>query len=175
MINNLTLICQATNCNGYPYANVKIDDSTVYDGLVDDCENKFNFDIPSNTGRHTLTINRYGKTNKNVTAECEQLLKIVGILIDGVSIPKHVLVSNSKFQYQDTTEHGSLELYPNGTWTFDFETPFITWCMDQKIANDAEFSNNYLLPWSYQLGPNQADQLIDDIDQLFEKLKVIHD
>ena len=175
MTNNLTLICDSVEYNGYPHANIKINDSIVYSGIVDDCKNKFDIPIPSGAGMHTLSIQRYGKTEKNISSDCEQILKVNGILIDGVAVPKHILVDNSKFEFNHIVNHGSLDFYPNGTWIFCFQTPFITWCMDQKISHDAKFNNNYLLPWSYQLGPNQADQLIYDIDQLFEKLEVIHD
>jgi hypothetical protein len=175
MTNNLTLICDAVGCDGYPHANIKINDSIVYSGVIDDCKNKFDIPIPSGAGKHTLSIQRYGKTEKNITSHGEQILKVNSILIDGIVVPKYIIVDNSKFEFNHIVNHGCLDFYPNGNWTFGFQTPFITWCMDQKIANDAKFSNNYLLPWSYQLGPNQADQLIDDIDQLFEKLEVIHD
>ena len=175
MTNNLTLICDAVGCDGYPHANIKINDSIVYSGVIDDCKNKFDIPIPSGAGKHTLSIQRYGKTEKNITSHGEQILKINSILIDGIAVPKYIIVDNSKFDFNNMTNHGCLDFYPNGTWIFDFQTPFITWCVNQKIANDAKFNNNYLLPWSYQLGPNQADQLIHDIDQLFEKLKVMHD
>jgi hypothetical protein len=175
MTNNLILICESINCNGYPCADIKLDDSTVYRGVIDDHQNKFNISVPSTAGMHTLSIQRYGKTEKNISPDCEQILKVNSILIDGVAIPKHILVNNSAFEFNNTTNHGSLDFYPNGTWTFYFQTPAITWCVNQKIVNDAKFSNDYVLPWSYKLGPGQADQLIDDIDQLFDKLKTIHD
>jgi hypothetical protein len=175
MTNSLTLICDTVECDGYPHANIKINDSIVYSGVIDNCKNKFDISIPSGAGKHTLSIHRYGKTEKNITSHGEQILKINSILIDGIAVPKYIIVDNSKFDFNNMTNHGCLDFYPNGTWIFDFQTPFITWCVNQKIANDAKFNNNYLLPWSYQLGPNQADQLIHDIDQLFEKLKVMHD
>ena len=69
MTNSLTLICDSVECNGYPHAEIKINDSIVYSGIVDDCKNKFDIPISSAAGKHTLSIQRYGKNEKNTRSD----------------------------------------------------------------------------------------------------------
>ena len=117
MTNSLTLICDSVECNGYPHAEIKINDSIVYSGIVDDCKNKFDIPISSAAGKHTLSIQRYGKTEKNTRSDCEQILKVNGILIDGVAVPKHILVDNSKLDVY----HGHTSVtadYPTGIYHY---------------------------------------------------------
>jgi hypothetical protein len=121
MTNNLTLICDAVECDGYPHANIKINDSIVYSGVIDDCKNKFDIPIPSGAGKHTLSIQRYGKTEKNITSHGEQILKVNSILIDGIVVPKYIIVDNSKFEFNHIVNHGCLDFTPMATGHLAFK------------------------------------------------------
>lgn len=171
MQNILTLILSPIACNGYPEAQIKLNNTIVYDGVVDQVNQQIAINLPDQPGHCVITVERYGKTENNATATAEQILKVNAVKIDDVAVPKYILVDNSTFSYNQTSEKGCLEFYPNGVWTFEFSIPFVTWCVKQKILNDAKFNQDYQYAWSYRLGPGQAEQLLEDIDDIIDRVK----
>lgn len=173
MHNILTLILSAVPHNGYPKAKIKYNTDIVYDGLIDDSNHTIDIALPITPGKHSISLQRYGKTSNNSTNLKEQILKVIDIKIDDVFVPKYILINNSMFRYNHIVEPGALEFYPNGCWTFEFETPFVTWCLNQKIVHEAKYNADYEFPWSYKLGPGQAQKLSHDLDKIINRVKTL--
>lgn len=168
MHNTLTIVFQSVDGNGYPKARILLDNCVVYDQVI----NNGQFDIPvtKDIADHTIVVDRYGKTDANHG----QVLIIDSIKIDGVSIPDFLLSANSKFEFDNQILTPCRELHPNGQWSFDFCSPMLTWCLDEKIKHEAKFNQDFLFPWAYKLGPGQAEDLIGDISIQQERIKNIN-
>jgi hypothetical protein len=168
--NLLQIRFKAIECNGWPKIQVKLNGCPLHCHEFTDSSYTLAFDLPVETQTNVLTIERYGKTFENQTADSDQILEIVEFRFDDVVIPTHLIVPCCKFEYNDQTDWGSLYFGPNGIWTLNFSTPFVTWLLDQNILHEAKYSENYKYPWSYQLGPNSVNEIIADIEQIEQKV-----
>lgn len=177
MTNILTISCRATNYNGYPTIRILLDHVELPAYIID--SELFSISIPLDTAAKpsTLVIERYGKTDHNVSVDAagnilqDQYLEILDIKVDNVPVPEFVLYSSIKFEFNDQCHVGSRFFGPNGTWTFEFETPFIQYVLDQKILHEAKFNNDYIYAWSYKLGPDSVNKLTKEIDSVIDKVE----
>lgn len=177
MTNTLTLSCRATNYNGYPTIKVFLDQVKLPAYIIN--SDLFDITVPLDTvpQSRSLTIERYGKTDHNVSVDAngnilqDQYLEILDIKVDNVLVPEFVLYSNIKFEFDNQCHKGSKFFGPNGIWTFDFKTPFIQYVLDQKILHEARFNNDYIYAWSYKLGPDSVSKLTKEIDSVINKVE----
>lgn len=104
----------------------------------------------------------------------DQILEITELQVNGSRIPDYVLDQRSRFEFGDQCHIGSRYFGPNGNWTFEFETPLITWILDQKINHEAKYNHDYQFPWATQLGPNSVHQILKKIDDIRHRLDQIN-
>jgi hypothetical protein len=95
------------------------------------------------------------------------------MMIDEVSVPDWTYYIASRFVFSESVHTGSREWHPSGTWYFDFESPIITWMLDEKITQEAQYNQDYLFPWSTKLGPGMAEKLGSNIDATLEYVQKV--
>jgi hypothetical protein len=179
MINKLTFSCRATNYKGYPTIKLFLNDKEMAPCVIDQDLFTIAVDLDYGANDTVLIIERYGKTDQNVSVDAQgnivndQYLEILDAKIDNMPVPDFILNSNTRFEFNDQCHVGSRFFGPNGTWTFEFKTPFIQYVLDQKILHEAKFSNDYAYAWSYKLGPDSVVKLTNEIDTVITKVKNI--
>jgi len=179
MINKLTFACRASNHNGYPKIKLFLDGKELEPYDINQELFTIAVDLDHSDKHTVLIIERYGKTDQNVSVDShgniinDQYLEILDIKIDNVPVPDFILNSIPRFEFNDQCHVGSKFFGPNGIWTFEFKTPFIQYVLDQKILHEAKFSNDYVYAWSYKLGPDSVVNLTNEIDTVIAKIKNI--
>ena len=177
MTNTLTFSCRATDYNGYPTIKLLLDHVELPDYVIDSDLFTVSVNIDSTPKSRILVIERYGKTDQNVSVDAsgnilhDQYLEILAVRVDNVPVPEFILHSNTRFEFNDQCHVGSKFFGPNGTWTFEFETPMIQYVLDQKILHEAKFNNDYIYAWSYKLGPDSVNKLTTEIDLVIDKFE----
>lgn len=173
LCNQLNLQFKAVAHNGYPSVRISLDGQVLADHLFTGEDWQFSISVGTDAGSHVLQVERYGKTEKNWSPEKDQILEIIGVIVDGIAVPNYVLTKHSHFEFNDQIHYGSLYFGPNGVWRFEFQTPILTFVLDQKIAHEAQYNQDYLYPWSYKLGPDSVNSIITTIDQTLERVKLL--
>lgn len=175
MYNKLKFSCRATNCNGYPTFRVRLNGVDCVVDVVKSEYFAFELAVPVQTQTHVLEIERYGKTSANSLNEHDQILEILDVAVDNVSVPKFLIHDHCKFVFDDQTHHGSCYFGPNGTWTWGFETPLITYVLDKKILHEAQYNQDYKFAWSYRLGPDSANTILNEIESTIKHVTKIYE
>ena len=89
----------------------------------------------------------------------DELVTLIGVTVDGTQIPEWPIRQTSSFQFAQQILEGCLEWQPPGTWSWKFQQPIITWILDQKIAHESKYNQDYKYPWSYKLGPDSVETI----------------
>jgi hypothetical protein len=167
MINNkLTINFKSTECNGFPSIKILHNNNLLIDYTLESYECSYTITIDLSPAHHTIIVERYNKTENNP----DQILEITNITVDGITIPEFLLLTNSKFEFDDQVHYGSKYFSPNGIWSFNFNSPVITYILDQKILHEAKYNQDYQYPWSYKLGPDSVAQISANIDLALEQV-----
>jgi hypothetical protein len=121
-------------------------------------------DLPENPTARVLCI------KKHEVPGDRQKVRLEKIQVDGVHLPDWVINKYSTFSFNGEIHQGSDQWFPPGTWTWAFESPIVTWILDQKIAHEANYTQDYRYPWSYQLGPDSVRNIGGKIEQLLDRV-----
>ncbi len=159
--NKLTIFFRATDCKGFPSIKVLLDNKVLLDYTLANEIFQFDIELTQDVKPRQLQVERYGKTDLNKS----QVLEIVRLEVDDIPIPTFLLSKQSKFEFNNQTHIGTQYFDPNGLWTFDFCSPIITYILDLKILHEAQYSQDYLYPWSYKLGPDSVRSISSNIAQ----------
>lgn len=171
--NSIRCTLKSTNVNGWPCVRIK-NNSTEFQTVVITGEvTEFDLDIAACSDSETLIIERYGKTVNNQQNNADQIVEIVDLTVDGISIPDFILNKFSIFEFNDQTHVGSRYFSPNGIWKFEFQTPIITWILDQKILHESQYGQDYIYPWSYKFGPESVTKLDAQLISVYNKVQQI--
>jgi len=174
-MNILTIKFRCIDCNGLPYARIMLDQKLLHDHAFTTLEESLQILCPTDNQPHTLTVERHNKQQHNMildgqTIIQDQILQITDLLIDNISVPSYILDNHSRFCWLDNEHKGSRYFGPNGVWTFDFATPFISWVLDEKIKHESHYNNDFQYPWSNSLGPDSVDRILTTISQVENKV-----
>lgn len=166
-MNYLTVTIKSTYCNGWPQLKLWLNQNLIDHVQIDKELTTVKIHVPNHSGRHVIKLERYGKESchmviKNNQIVQDQMFEILNMCVDGVQIPAWFLWDQSQLEI-DNQFHKSLVGGPNCTWHFEFETPLLTFILDCKIKHEAKYNQDYLLPWSYKLGPDSVDSLRNDL------------
>ena len=163
---------------GYPKAKIFFDDQLIQDFQFHQQEQLIEVPMPGRPGMHALTVRRYGKLAEHCTFGddgsiiADQILQITKVNVHSTKVPDFVLDRHSSFQFNDQIHHGSRYFAPNGDWIFHFETPFITWVLDQISEQDRIYdANSGTRPWEYRYAPGQAQQRIQQLQQVIDRVQ----
>lgn len=126
----------------------------------------FSVDSIANCHRFRLT-----KSHKNDTENHLQILKIDQITVDEIKIPDYIIHDNCTFKFNNSEHPGCTWLEPPGTWEWSFETPILTYILDQKIVHEAKYTQDYQYAWSYSLGPDSVKNITAKIKQATSKIE----
>lgn len=96
---------------------------------------------------------------KQPCGSTDQLVTLLGVTVDGTQIPEWLIRQTSSFHFAQQILEGCLEWQPPGTWSWNFQQPIITWILDQKIAHESKYNQDYKYPWSYKLGPDSVETI----------------
>lgn len=168
MSNLINFVLRSTNVNGWPLVKIKSVNDEFREIKINQELTDFSVTVPLHQGNNCILLSRYNKTSNNSTQESDQILEIVNITIDGIKIPDFVLDQHSKFQFNDQIHYGSRYFSPNGIWTFEFQTPIITWVLDQQIIHESKYNQDYIYPWSYKFGPDSVQHLKNQLDSVYK-------
>lgn len=175
-MDTLTFKLRSQFCNDWPKFKIFIDQQQQIDYQCSDEFTEIKLKIPDNEGPHSIELHRYGKDHQHMifqdnTVVQDQVLEIVEIYINNVQVPDYVLDKHTEFTFQDQVHTGSRYFGPNGIWRWKYSGSLVTWCLDQKILHEAQYSQDYELPWSYVLGPDSVNKITTEISDLLEKLE----
>jgi hypothetical protein len=173
MNNMINITLKSTNVNGWPCVRIKTIDQNFYSIDINQELTNFLFSIPTDQQNFTVLLERYGKTDINISQQLDQTVEITSVTVDDVEIPDFVLNQHSRFQFNDQTHIGSRYFSPNGLWTFEFKTPIITWILDQRIIHESQYNQDYVYPWSYKFGPESISTLSEQLDSVLDKVHKI--
>jgi len=176
MTDTLTLTFRSHECNGYPKARICVNGNLVCDHSFTQDVEDITIAIDSVQEFNTLTVERYGKENHHMVFENNQILKdqvleIIGGRVRSARLPDYIFDKHSCFEFHGQVHPGSRYFGPNGTWTFKFGSPVVTWALDQKILQEAEYNQDFQYAWSTQLGPDSAVNILKELAQVREKLE----
>lgn len=177
-MNSLTLHFRCTDCNGLPQAKIFLNQQLIHDHKFLSVEESLSISVDESVGDHVLTIERHSKTEKNCVYTDgkiiqDQILEIVKITVDDTEIPAYALDSYCEFAWSDRIDPGSRYFGPNGTWTFRFSTPIITYILDTRINHESRYNQDYQFPWSYKHGPDSVQEILDTIKQVEKRVNEI--
>jgi hypothetical protein len=156
--------------------DVYLDDTLVHSHEFN-CENHVaDVELDKHPSIRTVRVVRHSKTNDNVILADgnilhDQILEITEVSVDGIAIKDGQLRQLCQFEYNNQVDRGSLYFGPNGVWTLFFETPIITFLLDENIKHMSGYSEDYKYPWSYQLGPESVGSIISEIQQIETKVQ----
>ena len=167
---------RANFCNAWPKFKILLDQTQVMDYQCSQEITEINIEIPKSAGPHHVELHRYGKDHQhmifqNDTIIADQVLEIVDVMVNGVRIPEYILGKHTRFCFQDQTHMGSRYFGPNGVWSWEYSGSLVTWVLDQKILHEAQYTQDYELPWSYNLGPDSVNKITTEISELLTKLE----
>lgn len=171
MHNNLKILIKSTYCNGWPNINVYLGQNLIYS--LSNCSEltTITTNLELTSSKQCIKIERYGKTEKNFVYENEviindQTIEIVDVLVDDIRLPDWLIRQNCRIEFDDNVHERSRLLGPNGFWFFEFETPILTYLLDQKIIHEAKYSDNYKYPWNHQLGPDTVETVTKELSSV---------
>lgn len=164
MSNILKVVVKSTECNGWPNLNFYLKNQLVE--KIEGCSelHSFKVGLPATKSQTFIKLERYGKTDNNFILKNQQIVKdqtieIINVLVDDIELPDYLIYQNCYIEFNEVRHDGSRFLGPNGVWIFNFETPIITFLLDEKIKHESKYNDDYKYPWSYRLGPNSVDTL----------------
>ena len=144
----------ATFWDKKPTCEVLVNDTSVFNGVVDGSEKEPNvveFEHPCEEGKeYELVLNRQGKNSTQTVVNekgdilHDQLLHIKSMEIDGIDIGSLVYEGIYKPNYPEPwatqqresgmdlpeTYKNVTRMGHNGTWTFKFSSPFYMWLLE---------------------------------------------
>lgn len=172
--NILKFTLRSTNVNGWPMVRAKFNQDLFRDICIQQELTTFEISVPLEILPNCkVTIERYGKTSDNQSQTDDQIVEIIAATIDGSLVPDFVFSKFSKFEFDSQSHNGSRYFGPNGTWIFEFNTPIITWLLDQKIMHESQYDQSYIYPWSYKLGPDSVNTLGSQLESVTLKVNNI--
>jgi hypothetical protein len=171
--NLLNFVIRATNVNGWPCVKIKTSNTNFKKIVIDQELTKFVISVPTTQSHNSIILERYNKTEANQTQTTDQIIEILSVSIDNVAIPNFIFEKFSKFEFDHQCHNGSRYFSPNGVWTFVFQTPLITWILDQRILHESQYNQDYIYPWSYKFGPRSVNSLTDQLTSVYNKVQKI--
>jgi len=142
---------------------VHIDDKNV-PILLENFDITATIDIDRTISTHLIKIDK--KTDDH------NVIRLQAIFVNGIALPQWLLHDQGVFSWHNNQHKGSMIWYPAGTWQFCFDTPLLTWILDQKILHETKYNQDYLYPWSYKLGPDSVSRIGGKIDRILEKINL---
>jgi len=171
MSNLIKVFLKCTNVNGWPFIKIKTTDSDFKSITINQEFVNFSVPITRLPSKNVIIVERYGKTESNQLPDVDQTVEILSVTVDNIAIPDFILAQFSRFEFANQCHTGSRFFGPNGIWTFDFDTPIITWILDQQIIHESQYHQDYVYPWSYKFGPNTVDALNSQLLSVTNKVK----
>jgi len=174
--NQLIIRLSATPCGGWPRIRTRLDGVQISHVDMQGANDTVVIDFDTQPAEHVIEIERWGKNSRNTKTQDgvvieDQVLEIQQVYLDGVLVPDYIVRNLSEFRYHDKVDAGSLYFGPNGVWCMTVRTPLLTYFLDQKIQHESQYSQDYQYPWSYRLGPGQAEKLLADIEYVQERVE----
>ena len=175
-MNQLHITFRSHWCNGWPRARISLDGDIIVDHEFSQDIETIMVMIDRSPGPHAISVHRHGKGIEHMEFDAngdivrDQILEITDLHVQQARIPDYVLDQNSRFEFDDQCHAGSRYFGPNGVWTFEFATPMVTWVLDQKIKQEAQYNQDFQYSWSTQLGPDSAKNILTQINAIKQRL-----
>jgi hypothetical protein len=150
-MNILKLQFCATECNGLPSLRFCINNDIQQEFTFTETESTVDLIINLLDGKHELEIERYGKTDNNTLIDSagqilqDQTVTLVDMFLDGIKLPDRFKYSGV-FHYNDQSIQSGLVWGPNGKYIFKFETPMITWVIQEQYHKQIDTSLEMFIP-----------------------------
>lgn len=148
---SLSLTISSIDCEGrWPHCRVLIDNKSIFEGEIKNTQTvTFNTEFNITDTNFTLSIERYGKTDKDTKIDSKgniisnQMMQIADLKLNGVDILKNNLIYRGKFimKLDDNkitffknnnipTENYDYHFYENGIWTLQIGLPVLTYIIN---------------------------------------------
>jgi len=143
-MNQLTLKFKATPCNGWPKLKFLIDFDLIEEYHFNSFDGEISIPIDLLDGAYLLNIELFDKTEKNTIVDTtgkiteDQKVELVDIYIDNVKLPNFYKWMGV-YRFNDQEYPQSLCWGCNGIWTWPFQTPILTWVLDEKIKHREKY------------------------------------
>jgi hypothetical protein len=175
-MNQLSFHFKTTEVNGWPKIKITVDNVVIKEHCFTKEKEIVDVSLTMTDGPHVLEIIRYGKTPENLIFDAvanqiikDQVIELTSMSIDGVYLPNFFLYKGV-WHWEDNHEPSSLFWGPNGTWTWNFETPIIAWAIsanrqhqDSHLDLLSPYKDDLTLSYKY------LDQLEKAISELNTK------
>ena len=172
--NLIKFTLRSTNVAGWPFVRIKNNDQDFQTINIDSEFTVVDIKIPLLNNHHNcLFIERYGKTADNQQNDNDQIVEIINLTVDGITIPDFILDKFSKFEFDEQVHVGSKYFSPNGVWKFEYQVPLLTWILDQKILHESQYNSDHVYPWSYKFGPDSVGKLEKQLELVYNKVQQI--
>lgn len=155
----------ATQCRGWPWIRIKINDAIYLEKQLTQQHTKIPLDLSLPAGKHVLYIERFNKTDQNTIVDDlgnilqDQTVTLNNIWYDNVDLPMDYLWQG-EFCYDSRSQKSVLNWGPNGHWIWMFETPILQWLVNIK-NNSRRQAFEILIPT-----PDTVERLKTRIKQL---------
>jgi len=172
-MNTLSIDFNCGEYNGWPKARILLDNDIYHDYYFSKQEETVSIPLDLLEGEHTLSIEFYGKTNKNVLFSKsenkvlqEQFLEIKNIYIDNIEIPEFIKYSGV-YSFNGEEYKSAMWFGVNGTWSIKFYTPIIDWILHEKILLEEKYNPPNML---YYDKVNIEKEKLKQIKEILDKL-----
>jgi len=133
-MNFLTFDFTASEYNGWPKAQISVNNMLVSDIVADSSDFAVTVCIDYPDGIYDLDIVLHSKTNANtlfVDGQIikDQILTLRSISFNNIRLADHFLLKGI-YYYNDQVEPGVVSWGVNGKWCWQFGIPFIQWAVD---------------------------------------------
>ncbi len=189
----LEIYLSSTKVEKYPSIRIFIDDDLMEELQLESKQQCIKIPLAQADGEHTLTIEHFGKTNKDIVVRDNKILQdttftIEKIVLDGIELNKDILleckfVPNWNGMEKPINFPSKLPqvrtVGPNGEWTVPFALPVEDWLI-KRIQHEEEQKENKIRQtgqMGYEISPHSTlYHKLDktDQDQIERIKKLIH-
>lgn len=165
-MNKIELIFKATKCNGWPKLKFYIDLDLIEDYTFTSDEAKIEIPIDLIEGKHTLSVEFYGKTLHQTKVDSDnniiqdQTVELIDIYVDNILLPNFYKWLGV-YEFDDQVHPQALLWGCNGVWKWDMEIPLISWLLEKKIEHNEKYNKPDI---SYRESCMIAEQKIQKLE-----------
>jgi hypothetical protein len=141
----LRLAFKASECDGWPKAQVLIDDDLYEDHQFSKGIEEIFVPLDLLDGKHLLTIEIYGKQQNNTVFDSygrivkDQILELQTISVDNIELPQWTIYTGV-YKFNNQTYPQATIWGCNGVWEWPFEMPIIDWLLTAKHEQSEKYT-----------------------------------
>jgi len=167
-MNHLRFEFSATYCNAWPKLRFYIDGDLYHDYHFEKEVGIVTLPVDLLDGSHQIEIELYDKTDHDTIVENDKIIKdqtvtLNTMYLDDVLLPELFLYRG---RYEHSPNNIALTWGIPGKWSFNFDTPIVTWALQIKHMNQVDADTTMVSTFSFQ----KNKKLLNLLDLLEQEL-----